>query len=210
MSERQHVTRLGRVGIVAAGVVAALGLTACAQAGSTGDGAAGALDSAAETAVEVAAELSPEGAALAALGYDPADIAPALAADPAPVSQPSAGPQPGASQSGKDGARPWRQRHKARVLLRRNTLHGEAVVRTKDGTTKTVVVQRGEVTALDGNTITVKSSDGFTQTWTFGEPLRVVERRSTVQPEDVAVGAQVGVAGARDGDRTIAHLLLVR
>ena len=61
-------------------------------------------------------------------------------------------------------------------------LHGEAVVKTKDGGTKTVAVQRGEVTAIDGDSVTVKSTDGFTLTWTFGDELRVVERRTTVRP----------------------------
>ena len=95
------------------------------------------------------------------------------------------------------------------MLLRKNTLHGEAVVKTKDGGTQTVAVQRGEVTAIDGNSMTVKSTDGFTMTWTFGEDLRVVERRATVQPSEVKVGATLGVAGAKDGDKGVARLILI-
>jgi hypothetical protein len=95
-----------------------------------------------------------------------------------------------------------------RAYLRKNTLHGEIVVQTKEGT-RTIAVQRGTVTALDDDSMTVKSTDGFTMTWTFGENLRVIERRTTVQPEDVEVGAEVGVAGAKDGDRATARLVVI-
>ena len=101
----------------------------------------------------------------------------------------------------------WR-RHKARMLLRRGTLHGEVVVETKDGT-KTIVIQRGTVTAIDAGSMTVKSADGFTMTWTFGDKLRVVERRAAVQPEQVEVGARVGVAGTKDGDRAVARRIII-
>lgn len=95
------------------------------------------------------------------------------------------------------------------MLLRRNTLHGEAVVKTKDGGTQTVAVQRGEVTAIDGDSMTVKSTDGFTVTWTFGDDLRVVEHRATVRVSDVKVGTTLGVAGAKDGDKGAARLILI-
>ena len=46
-----------------------------------------------------------------------------------------------------------------RHALGRRVLHGEVTVQTKDGV-KTIVMARGEVTALSGDAITVKSSDG--------------------------------------------------
>ena len=97
---------------------------------------------------------------------------------------------------------------RARVLLRRNTLHGEVVVQTGDGT-KTVLVQRGTVTAVDATSMTVASTDGYTLAWRFGDNLRVVQRRETIQPEQIAVGTEVGVAGARDGDDAVARLVVV-
>jgi hypothetical protein len=144
--------------------VAALGLTACGS-------------------VAQAADLAPEGQALAAVGFQEADIA-----TPSPSSK--ANPKP---------KRKW---------LRRNTLHGEVVVQTKDGT-RTVLVQRGDVTAINDTTMTVKSTDGFSQTWTFGDKLRVVERRATIQPEDVKVGDEVGVAGTKNGDQSLANLVVI-
>jgi hypothetical protein len=179
----------------ALGTAAVLALTAC-------------TDGAGPTAVEVAAELSAEGQALAALGLDPDDLGPELArataaTDPAP----SATPSPGGQGQNQPGDRPHKRRL-ARVMLRKNMLHGEAVVQTKDGP-KSVVVQRGEVTEIDDTTVTVTSADGFTLTWTFGDPLRVLERRQTVQPEDVDVGTQIGVAGGEDGEATVARLIVV-
>jgi hypothetical protein len=181
-------------------------LFAAVALGVSGCGAAEvASQPARDAAVEVAAAMGVEGQALTAMGFDPADLDVQTVAAPATPE-----PSPTASEKGKQkrGAE-LRKRHQARVLLRKNTLHGEAVVQTKDDGTKTVVVQRGEVTAVDGDSMTVKSTDGFTMTWTFGDDLRVVEKRATVQPSEVKVGTKLGVAGAKDGDKGVARLVLI-
>jgi hypothetical protein len=167
-----------------------LGLTAC-QAASPASS-----DVSPEIAYELAA-LDADEQAVAALGFDPVEVA--LAAAPAP----SASASPGARR-GERHRRPL-----ARELLRGRVLHAEAVVQTKEGI-RTVVSQRGSVTEVDGDSVTVKSADGFTLTWTYAENLRVVEHRRTVQPSAVAVGAEVGVAGAKDGDRAAARLIVLR
>jgi hypothetical protein len=184
-----------RIGVVAVIGVTALGLTACGSGAPAGGSGA----DAGQTAVEVAADLSAEGQALAALGFQPADIEPVgyLVTDPSP--------SPSADKRDRQGRH---KRHLNRILLRKNTLHGEVVVQTKDGT-KTLLVQRGEVTAINGTTMTVKSTDGYTQTWKFGDQIRVFERRNTVQPKDIAVGTQLGVAGTKDGDTSTAKLIVV-
>ncbi|MGK5442552.1 hypothetical protein ACSNN7_12150 [Micromonospora sp. URMC 105] len=178
----------------------ALGLTGCGPA-PVAEGAAQ------QAAVDVAAAMGVEGQALAALGFDPAELE--LVSAPTPSASGSAEPEAGPKGKRGERAEEWRKRRQARVLLRKNTLHGEAVVQTKDGGTKTVVVQRGEVTAVDGDSMTVKSTDGFTLTWTFGDKLRVVERRTTIQSSDVEVGTKIGVAGAKDGENTVARLIVV-
>ncbi|MEV0938851.1 hypothetical protein [Micromonospora wenchangensis] len=185
--------------------VAATSLLAALTFGVAGCGTAQvAQDGTKAAAVDVAAALGVEGQALAALGLDPVELD--LLAAPAASTTPS----PEAGDKGKRGerAKELRQRRQARVLLGRNGLHGEAVVQTKDGT-KTVVVQRGEVTAIDGDSATVKSTDGFTLTWKLGDQLRVVERRTTVKASDVKVGTKVNVAGAKDGDASVARLIVV-
>ncbi|EEP72395.1 hypothetical protein MCAG_02722 [Micromonospora sp. ATCC 39149] len=175
------------IAIVATSLLAAvaLGVTGCGPA-QVAQGAGK------EIAVDVSAALGAEGQALAALGFDAGDLD--LVAAPAPAG--SATPAPATGEAGAkdrrgERAEQWRKRRQARVLLRKNALHGE-------------------VTAIDGDSMTVKSTDGFTMTWTFGGGLRVVERRTTVQPEAVRVGATVGIAGAKDGDAATARLILLK
>lgn len=174
-----HMKRLGLV--VASGVLA-LGLVGCGN---------GPVQEAGETAVEVAAAMGVEGQALAAMGMDPS---------------PAAAPSDPASAAPDRADR--RERRKARVLLRKNVLHGEAVVQTKEGT-KTVVVQRGEVTEVGDSSITVKSTDGYTATWSFASDLHVVRHSTTIQPEELKAGTEVGVAGAKNGDDKVARLIVV-
>jgi hypothetical protein len=169
-----------RITVVVGLVVAVLGLAAC---GSKEDAATASVG-------------SPEAQVLAAMGFDLADLAVAdqslIQADPTP----SAGP-------GRKKPRP-----PGKVRIAKNVLHGEVVVETKDGI-KTVAVQRGTVTAINDKTVTVKSSDGFTQTWTFGTPIRVVEHRTTVQPSAIAVGTQIGLAGVKEGSTVTARLIVI-
>ncbi|HET8680758.1 MAG TPA: hypothetical protein VFM54_02610 [Micromonosporaceae bacterium] len=186
---------------VLAGLLAVLGVAACgAGEARQARGSGEVTDS-----VDVMADLPAEAMALAAMGFDEAGmVAAGVGAAPDPSGTPEARP------SGEARADGWRKRHGMRVFLRRNVLHGEAVVQARDGTTRTVVVQRGTVTAIDATTLTVRSADGYTLTWTFGDPLHVVEHRTSIRPEEVAAGAQVGVAGVREGDRVVARLVLVR
>jgi len=186
--------------------LAGIGLVAVVGLGLTGCGAVGGASTGDDAGVEVSAGMGVEGQALAAMGFDPDEITPAELAD-LKLAAPNASPSPSTKEKVKDRERG--KRIKARVLLRKNTLHGEAVVKTKDGGTQTVLVQRGQVTAVDGDSITVKSTDGFTITWGFADDLRVVERRNSIQADQLAVGDQVGVAGAKDGDGGDARLVVI-
>jgi hypothetical protein len=134
-----------------------------------------------------------DGQALQAIGYATEDVALTSADDP----QPSAGPAAGN-----------RVRHPRLRYAFRNTLHAEAVVKTEEGT-KTVVAQRGTVTAVDATSVTVKSSDGFTLTWKIGDQSKVIVNRAKADLSAIAVGNEVGVAGAKDGDTPTVRLLVV-
>jgi hypothetical protein len=196
------MSRHPRIGLAVAtamlGGLGMLGLTACGLAGGTG-----------QAALNAAAAFSPEAQALAALGLDPADVAPGAAGSSGTVTVASTDtPTPSASPSKSAKDRDLLGKRRALREMVRNTLHGEVVVQTKDGT-KTVLVQRGTVTAISDTSVTVKSSDGYTLTWTFGNPIHVIEHRTTVQPKDVAVGAQVGVAGTKNGNQAVAVLLTI-
>ncbi|MFI5892588.1 hypothetical protein ACIA5D_21015 [Actinoplanes sp. NPDC051513] len=97
-----------------------------------------------------------------------------------------------------------------RKYLRRNTLHGEVTIQTKKQGAKTVVVQRGSVTAVAADKITVKSTDGFTLTWAYGDKLRVVQDKKTVETSAIKTGAEIGIAGTKDGDLTSARLIAIK
>jgi hypothetical protein len=180
------MTRLGIVAVVAAGL---LGLAACTRPGQSEEAAAGSTD---------LSNLSWDAQALESLGIRADELPPAAAvADPAPTSV--------ADPSRK----PNRERRWKRVRFPfRNVLHGEAVVQTDEGT-KTVVVQRGEVTAITSTSVTVKSNDGFTLTWTFSDKLRVFERRNQIQPSAVAVGTRIGLAGEKLSGGPAARLIVI-
>jgi len=180
------------MGTLVIGAAALVGLTACDR-GAAVESPAGVVS---DTAVSAETE------ALTALGFDTTGAP--IVTDPAPAPSAGAGaPGAKASRAPRAGVRGIRR------YLRKNTLHGEFVVRTKDGT-KTVDVQRGTVTAIDAKTVTVKSTDGFTLTWTFGSPIDVLEHRTTVQPSAVKVGTEIGVAGTKNGSTTSARLIVIR
>jgi hypothetical protein len=130
--------------------------------------------------------------ALQAIGYTTEDVS--VANDP----QPAATNDP----------RERRPRHQRLRYAFRHALHGEAVVQTDEGT-KTVVVQRGKVTAVDGTSLTVLSTDGFSLTWKVGDPVHVVVNRAKAELSAITVGAEVGVAGAKDGNTPVARLIVV-
>ena len=152
----------------------------------------------ADRANEVAAAISPEAEALTALGFNPDDVVPS--ADPAPRRERR---RPKADKAGARTGRGCERR-----ALRKNTLHGEIVVQTKEGT-KTVLVQRGEVTAID--------DDGdHRQVDRRVQPHLVVRRQAAGRraagdrtADELAVGDQVGVAGTKDGDAASARLIVI-
>jgi hypothetical protein len=147
--------------------------------------------------VDASSDLTPEASALTALGFSTDDVMAGKMTDPAPAASPS-------SDAKRNRPRPL----KLRRILGAHVEHGEVVVQTKQGD-KTVDVQRGVVTAIDDKSVTVKSADGFTQTWVFGTPFRVVEHRSTVKAEAVKVGTKIGVAGIKNGSTVTANLLVI-
>jgi hypothetical protein len=127
----------------------------------------------------------------------------AYAAAPAPTAAPgaaSAAVQTStADNAGSEEATPQRLR---RGLHRfgAHGLHGEFVVQTKEGATKTVAVQRGEVTAVDTDSLTVTSVDGFEQTWALTDNTRVRKNGEQADIAALEIGDWVGVIGEKAGD----------
>jgi hypothetical protein len=162
------------------GLAGLLGLSGCGVAARTGTASAG-------------ADVSDEAFALQAVGLETG-----LEADPSPAPSASAAPQTRAEH-----------RRAIRRYLRKNTLHGEVAVQGKDGI-KTIVVQRGTITAVTSTSVSVKSTDGFTLTWTFGDKLRVVQDKKTVPTSALKTGTAIGVAGTKSGSTDSARLIAVK
>jgi hypothetical protein len=169
----------------AAGLAGVLGLAGC------GAGASPAASGSAP------ADVADEAVALRQVGYDTG-----LAATPAatPTTPAAAGVTKQKRQA---------RRKAIRRYLRGNTLHGEVTVQGKDGT-KTIVVQRGSVTAVTSTSVTVKSTDGFTETWTVDAQSTLVQDRKKVPASVLRNGEQIGVAGVKSGTSDVARLIAVK
>jgi hypothetical protein len=88
-------------------------------------------------------------------------------------------------------------------------LHGEFALKTKDGV-KTFDTQIGVVTSVTGTSLAVKSSDGYTQTWTLGADTKVRSDKKAGTLADLKVGATVRLLGPAGGSGATALLAVVR
>jgi hypothetical protein len=173
----------------------ATGLAVGGLVGLSGCGVVGraATDAPAAGSAATEVDLGGEAAALTAVGFETG-----LGADPPPTVAPTSVAPGGEPKARRPGP--------ARRLLRKNTMHGEVTVLTRQGV-KTVAAQRGAVTAVTPTSVTVKSTDGFTATWTFADKLVVRQDRRPAERAAVVVGAQVGVAGPKTGAARTARLV---
>lgn len=71
-------------------------------------------------------------------------------------------------------------------------LHGEFVVEKEGGGYQTVATQKGEVTAVSEDSLTVKSADGYSRTYTLTEDTLVNAARDGI--DDVKTGNTVHVS----------------
>ena len=119
-----------------------------------------------------------------ALAYDTA--LPALGDDPAAGT---------GGANGQGGLRDRIGRHPFRHQGADRFLHGEVVLKDKDGKPITVALQRGVVTAVDASSVTVKSEDGYSRTWALTTDTTYRSGRDKASKADVKVGATVRLAG---------------
>lgn len=81
--------------------------------------------------------------------------------------------------------------------------HGSAVVKGRDGTTKTVDLQNGKVTAVSDKALTVKSDDGFSQSYVVTATTHVTKdwqgsTASSIKTGDTVMVIAEEVSGAHD------------
>jgi hypothetical protein len=73
-------------------------------------------------------------------------------------------------------------------------LHGEGIVQTKNGPVR-VAMQNGTATAATETSLTVRSADGYTKTWTLAKNVKVFDKRQSLQPDALQAGTEVAVGG---------------
>ncbi|WP_455833858.1 DUF5666 domain-containing protein [Pseudarthrobacter siccitolerans] len=120
------------------------------------------------------------------------------AGDSAP---PSTSPSESQSAPGKSGQAPGH--NKPDKAQRPQQLHSESVVKKADGTFQTILEQRGTAEAVSSTSITVKSEDGYSQTY-------AVNADTKVKPSiaDIATGDTVRITGVKDGGQATAERIV--
>jgi hypothetical protein len=145
-------------------------------------------------------------AAAAVLGT--AGVAAATSETSTPTPAASSAPSSGSTTSpDKPGTDRKDKKHARRAVIGRG-LHGEWVVKGKDGKLVTLVSIRGQVTAVGATSVTVKAEDGFTATFTVNSDTKV--KGAVDSMSDVKVGAKGAVVGVKTGNTTTARAVRVR
>jgi hypothetical protein len=115
---------------------------------------------------------------------------------------PSASPSSGSSE-GRPGPRARADR-----LGLGQPLHGRYVTRDSNGKIHTVDFQVGAVTAVSGSSLTVKSTDNFSATYTVNGDTRVTKDFDNVKITDIAKDSQVRVTAEVNGDTRTARFVM--
>ncbi|GAA5195237.1 hypothetical protein GCM10023346_24640 [Arthrobacter gyeryongensis] len=100
-------------------------------------------------------------------------------------------------------------------------MHGEFTVKNKDGSYTTLVSQRGTVQSVSDSSISVKSDDGFTQSYAITSSTTIVRfpaagtgtqgRRpslQTIKATDLKAGDTVAVSGTKSGTTVTATRII--
>ena len=147
---------------------------------------------------------------------------------PSPSPLQSASPQSGPSQSAPGQENKPAKPDKAQ---RPQFQHSEGVVKNPDGTFKTILEQRGTVESVSASAITVKSEDGFSQSYAVNGDTKVTRlpapaadgsgaspgatgddgkrlRPTDGTIADIATGDTVRISGAKDGDKATAKRIV--
>ena len=145
----------------------------------------------------LALALAGTGAGVAAAQTTSNPSAPTTAANPAPTS-----PAPGAKHPGTHtGTGTHTGKHRGGL---RRVEHGEFTVHTKTGD-KVVDVQRGVVTAVNASSVTVKSTDGFSTTYTIDPTTKVHKDKKTAAVSQIATNDRVRVHAIKAGSTLTAQ-----
>ncbi|WP_084958669.1 hypothetical protein [Thermoactinospora rubra] len=126
-----------------------------------------------------------------------AGVATAAALSPSPSPAPTAGDtaSPSPSEPPSDRVRGWGRGH--RLGFGGPALHGEFVVPDGQGGYVTVATQYGDVTAVDQDSVTVRSEDGYTKEYAVTADTRI--NRGSTGIDAIKAGQKVLVRAKVDG-----------
>ncbi|HWC83404.1 MAG TPA: hypothetical protein VG756_25900 [Pseudonocardiaceae bacterium] len=117
----------------------------------------------------------------------------------------TSGSAPSSTAPGAPGSTP---KHRKHPLLRR-VEHAEATLNTKQGP-KVIDLQRGAVTAVSPTSVTVRSKDGYTETYAVAPTSKVRQDKKDSTISAVRTGDQVLVVGTKQGDTVTVNRLADR
>lgn len=100
-------------------------------------------------------------------------------------------------------------------------IHGEFTVKNKDGSYTTLVSQRGTVQSVSDSSISVKSDDGFTQSYAINSSTTILKLPDsgtgtqgrkpplqTIKATDLKTGDTVAISGTKSGTTvTATHII---
>jgi len=87
-------------------------------------------------------------------------------------------------------------------------LHGEATVEKAGGGTSVVHFQNGVISAISGSTMTVKSTDNFTMTYTVDGTTHILLNGADGTLSKLAKNDKVRVVGVEDASATVAKMVV--
>lgn len=126
------------------------------------------------------------------------------------VSTPSPSPSAGKAAAGAKAGHAKHHRKGQRLdLFAGHVLHGDVVVRAKDGY-RTVVLQHGTVVSVSPTSLQLRSPDSFTATYAVNADTFIRKGHKSGQSSALAAGDSVLVLAARSGStltatRVLAH-----
>jgi hypothetical protein len=132
-----------------------------------------------------------------------ATAAPTVAATSSPKDTPSARPR---DKSDQNGLRKRVARRHLRFIGR--ALHGEVTLAGEQH--RVIAFQRGEVQKVSSNSVTVKSNDGFVETYVLSDDTKVRENGNQAKVSDIDGSDRVLVVAIKSASTLNARRVIVR
>ena len=143
------------------------------------------------------------GLAYADTPSDEPTSSPTTTAPSSPAATPAAEPT---GRRAQNGFRKPLVRRQLRFIAR--SLHGEVTLAGEEH--RVIAFQRGGVQKVSGTSLTVKSNDGFVETYVLSDNTNVRENGDKAKPSDIDTSDRVLVVATKDGSTLNARRVIVR